>query len=157
MTLLYDAADIDFADRAVTALRAAGIPCFRVGGGMTICAYGEDHLTGRPTNDAKGDGPEAAEDDEPDASEFVDSADDLKARSQEAETAPYLSRGSSRYCIYIDRDEDYAKATGILLKMGAAKELMLSDDLIRAINKWTWVFAICAAIFIAAYVVENWR
>jgi len=63
--LIYETTDTDFADRAIEALRNAGIPSYRVGRGYSsgssypgkgftedeVCLYIENELDYRPAND----------------------------------------------------------------------------------------------------------
>jgi hypothetical protein len=59
------------------------------------------------------------------------------------------------YPIYVDRDEDYQRASTILIKLGAAKDLMLKGSTIEAINHWAIALAVLTVIIIVLFVLQS--
>lgn len=125
MAILYDAADYGFATKAIATLRAAGIPCYTQQEGQLGEAI--DHLTGLPVRDGEPPKPEAQSGPEPDPKDFELSPEEEKElRVAEEERSSFSGRVSRSYCIYVDNDEAYQRGSEILLKLGAAREPMIS-------------------------------
>ena len=156
MALLYDAADYGFATKAIATLRAAGIPCYTKQEGQLGEAI--DHLTGLP---ARGGDPQNTEVEttgpEPDAKDFELTPAEEKELKEAEERGPLPQRLPPHCCIYIDNDEDYQRASELLLKLGAAQEPMLSAGEVDWINRWTTTFALIGVVLVAMYIWENWK
>lgn len=156
MALLYDAADSGFATKAIAALRAAGIPCYTEQEGQLGEAI--DHLTGLPVRGGDPPEPEEETGPEPDPKDFeLSPEEEEELETAEEERSAFSGRYSSRYCIYVDNDEDYPRASEILLKLGAAREPMISAREVEWINGWTTTIALMAAVLVAMYFWENWK
>jgi len=50
-----------------------------------------------------------------------------------------------------------ARASEILLKLGAAREPMISAKEVEWINRWTTTIALITGVLVAMYIWENWK
>jgi hypothetical protein len=156
MALLYDAADYGFATTAIAALRAAGIPCYTEQEGQLGEAI--DHLTGLPVRDGELPVPEGQPGPEPDPKDFeLSPKEEKELQAAEQERSLLSGRVSRSYCIYVDNDEDYQRASELLLKLGAAREPMISAKEVEWINRWTTTIALITGVLVAMYIWENWK
>jgi hypothetical protein len=57
----------------------------------------------------------------------------------------------------VDNDEDYQRASEILLKLGAAREPMISANEVEWINRWTTTLALIVGVLVAMYIWEHWN
>ena len=150
MKLLYDATDWSFAQRAVAELRSAGIPCYLSGESSPDLTSGESDCETSPPDVSKT--PE-----EPDPKDFEETPEEAERRSarERSDGEPDLRRYIPTYPIYVYSDEDYQRASDILIKLGAAKEVMLNETTIEAINRWSIALAVITVIIIVLFVLEN--
>lgn len=150
MKLLYDATDWRFAQPAVDELRAAGIPCYFAGEAPV------DHLSGESAGESVSEDVSTTYE-EPDPKDFEETPEEAKRREarEQSERPPILRRSVPAYPIYVDRDEDYQRASDVLIKLGAAKDLMLKGSTIEAINRWSIAIAVLTGIIVVLFVLQN--
>jgi hypothetical protein len=95
---------------------------------------------------------------EPDPKDFELSPEEEKElEAAQEERSSFSGRVSPSYCIYVDNDEDYQRASEILLKLGAAREPMISAKEVEWINRWTTTIALITGVLVAMYIWENWK
>jgi hypothetical protein len=156
MPLLYDAADYRFAVKAVAALRAARIPCYMGREGLPGDPI--DHSTGLPvSNDNDAEQKDPAAPPEPDPADFDSPPESDSGLGATGQRDVFYPGRSGHCCIYIDDDEDYQRASEILLKLGAAREPVISAAQAEWINRWATTIALVAVALVALYVWENWK
>ena len=140
MKLLYDATDWRLAQQAVDELRSAGISC-HFAGEPTVEQRSEDTLTTSA---------------EPDPQDFDETPAEAERRvAREQSGAPSFRRYIPTYPIFVDRDEDFERASDILIKLGAAKEPMLKESTIQAINRWSIGLVVLIVIVIVLALLQG--
>jgi hypothetical protein len=150
VTLLYDAPNSEFARRVVDELRAAGIPCYFAGEPPV------DHLSGEPAGGSVREDASTTYE-QPDPKDFQETPEEAERREvrEQSDSPPLFGRYVQSYPVYVDRDEDYQRASTILIKLGAAKDLMLKGSTIEAINRWAIALAVLTVIIIVLFVLQS--
>jgi hypothetical protein len=55
----------------------------------------------------------------------------------------------------VDNDDDYGRASDILIQLGAAHDDMLDASTVEAINYWTIALAVLALVVVVLFVLQN--
>lgn len=95
-----------------------------------------DHLTGLPISSNDAGQQDAAAAPELDSTEFEFPPESDKLAKQGSLFYPVLSH---HCCIYIADDEDYQRASEILIKLGATRQPTISATEAEWINRWATV------------------
>lgn len=150
--LLYDASDLEFAGRAVNALRTEGISCYYAEEGAV------NHMTGESLSTLpSGSAADEVSDAEPDPAAFEETEEEKERRLAAETRTPVVRRWNSNISIFIDQDEDLGRANEILIKLGAVKDVMIPGVAVEAINRWVIAAAVFTVILIVLFILQTRR